>query len=264
MLMVSCGPIWNYDDPNKPFYEGFYTGEDQVPGEWIKIVTWNLNFAENLYPAIDALTRVDELQEPDILLLQEMDEVGVEMIAKELGYNYVYYPASIHRRHKKNFGNAILTKWEIREHEKVLLPKSGSSSKHTRNAVKTKILIGEQKITAYSVHFETFWIIQRRNNRQAAYLQNQIEENDQHVFVGGDFNSLTVGSILYLEQIFGQAGLQRLSKNTGHTFEYLSVELTLDHIFASGIEDYESGVWRGSGASDHFPIWSKFQIQGDS
>lgn len=69
------------------------SSEDQVPGEWNKVVTWNLSFAENLEPAIDALTRVDELKEAGILLFQEMDEVGVEMIANELGYNYVCYSA---------------------------------------------------------------------------------------------------------------------------------------------------------------------------
>jgi endonuclease/exonuclease/phosphatase family metal-dependent hydrolase len=259
-MLVSCGPIRNYDDPTEPFYDGHFAGEVPIPGDKIKIVTWNLSFSKNLEPAIDTLTRVDELQQADILLLQEMDEVGVERIARELGYNYVYYPASIHRRHNKNFGNAILTRWEIREHEKILLPNSGSSSKHTRNAVKAKILIGDQEIIAYSVHLETFWILQQRTNRQAAYLRNHFEGDEYPVFVGGDFNSLTGGSILYMEQLFSQSGLHRLSKNTGHTFEYLGIKLTLDHIFGSGTNSFDSGVWRGSDASDHFPIWSHIRL----
>lgn len=261
MMLVSCGPIRNYDNPDEPFYEGHYAEDVPVPGKTIKIVTWNLSFAENLEPAIDALTNVDELKGTDILLLQEMDEVGVELLAQELGYNYVYYPATMHRRHNKNFGNAVLTKWEITDHEKIVLPKSGSGSKHTRNAVMAIVKIADQEVTAYSAHFETFWIMQPRNNRQVAYLTNRFDNGDEFVLVGGDFNSLTKGSIAYLEQIFGQAGLQRLSKKTGYTFEYLGAKLTLDHIFASGSEEFESGVWRGSDASDHYPIWSKIRLQ---
>ena len=259
-MLVSCGPVRNYDDPYEPFYEGHYAGDVPNLGETIKIVTWNLSFAENLEPSIEALTLVDELKNADVLLLQEMDEIGVERLAQDLGYNYVYYPATIHPRHNKKFGNAVLTKWEIVEHDKILLPKSGSDRKHTRNAVRAVIRIAGQEISAYSVHLETFWVFQIREKRQAAFLNNQIEE-DKNIVVGGDFNSLTRGSILYLEQIMDQAGLRRLSKNTGYSFEYKGIKLTLDHIFGSGIEYYDSGVWRGSDASDHHPIWSQIRLQ---
>lgn len=172
----------------------------------------------------------------------------------------MYYPATIHRRHNKKFGNAVLTKWEITGHEKVLLPKTGTSNKHTRNAVKAKIMIADQEISAYSAHFETFWLLQRKNQTQVEFLANQIDTEEEIVFISGDFNSLTKGSVTYLEERFRQNGLERLSKNTGHTFEYFGVKLTLDHIFASGIEIFEAGVWRGSDASDHFPIWSKIWL----
>ena len=116
-------------------------------------------------------------------------------------------------------------------------------------------MIDGQEVIAYSAHFETFWIMQPSNQRQASFLADQVDKGDEIVFLGGDFNSLTRGSVVYLEQRLGQAGLQRLSKNTGHTFEYFGIKLTLDHIFASGVEKYEAGVWRGSDASDHSPIW---------
>jgi endonuclease/exonuclease/phosphatase family metal-dependent hydrolase len=261
MVLVSCGPIKNYDDPSEPFYEGHYVQKPPVPKETVKVVSWNLSFAENLDSAINALTCVDELMEADILLLQEMDEAGVELLAQTLGYNYVYYPASIHRRHNRNFGNAVLTKWEIIEHEKIVLPKPASSNKHSRNAVKAIITIGDQEVIAYSAHFETFWILQPNNQRQVAFLADKVNKGDELVFIGGDFNSLTRGSIFYLEQRLGQASLQRLSKNTGHTFEYFGIKLTLDHIFASGVEEFEAGVWRGSDASDHFPLWTNNWLQ---
>jgi endonuclease/exonuclease/phosphatase family metal-dependent hydrolase len=256
MLLVSCGPVRNYDQPDEPFYEGHYAVSGQEPGEYIKIVTWNLSFAENLDPAIEALSQVDVLKDADILLLQEMDEVGVERIAEELAYNYVYYPASVHRRHNKNFGNAVLTRWEIIDHEKIRLPKTGPGNKHSRNAIKAKIMVSGLEVIAFSIHLETFWFMQAEEQRQAAFLANHVKSWDELVFIGGDFNSLTKGSIKYLEKSFGQVGLRRLSKNTGYTFKNFGLKLTLDHIFSSKVSTYETGVWRGSVASDHFPVWS--------
>ena len=78
---------------------------------------------------------------------------------------------------------------------------------------------------------------------------------------GGDFNSLTKGSVAYLEERFRQNGLERLSKNTGCTFQYFGIKLTLDHIFASAVEEFEAGVWRDTEASDHYPVWAKIKIQ---
>ena len=261
--MVSCGPLRNYNDPNEPFYEGHYAGEPPIIGETIKVVSWNLGFAEKIESIITTLANVDDLKEADILLLQEMDEDGVELLAQTLGYNYVYYPASVHRRHNKNFGNAVLTKWAIKGHEKIILPDPGSGNKHTRNAVKAKIIIADQEVIAYSAHFETFWIMQPKNQRQVAFLADQVDKGDEIVYLGGDFNSLTKGSVAYLEERFDQEGLQRLSVNTGHTFEYKGVKLTLDHIFASGEEEFEAGIWRGSDASDHFPIWTRILFPVD-
>jgi endonuclease/exonuclease/phosphatase family metal-dependent hydrolase len=234
-----------------------------ILGETIKIVTWNLSFAEKLETAIDALTNVDELKEADILLIQEMNEEGVEQLAQTFGYNYIYYPASIHRRHNKNIGNAVLSKWIIEEHEKVLLPGSGSGNKHTRNAVMARIGFGDQEIFAYSAHLETFWILQPKSQIQVEFLANQIDHQEEIIIIGGDFNSLTKESVAYLEERFRQNGMERLSKNTGHTFEYSGVKFTLDHIFSSGVEDFEAGVWRGSDASDHFPIWANIWLPED-
>ena len=262
MMLVSCGPVKNYDQPNEPYYEGHYAAEAPVPGDSFKVVTWNLGFAEQLESAIEALKNTSELQEADILLFQEMDVEGVDLIAQTLRYNYIFYPASIHRRYNQDFGNAVLSKWPIEDYEKILLPGSGSSRKHTRNAVLAKIRIEGHTINAISTHFETFWIIQRKKSTQAEFLANQIDKDEEIVYIGGDFNSLTNGSVKFLEERFNHIGLERLSKNTGHTFEYSGVKLTLDHIFASGVENFEAGVWRGSDASDHFPLWAKITPDG--
>ena len=53
------------------------------------------------------------LANPDIVLLQEMDEAGTAAIADSLGMNWIYYPASVASHH--DFGNAILSCWPLEQ-----------------------------------------------------------------------------------------------------------------------------------------------------
>ena len=90
---------------------------------------------------------------------------------------------------------------------------------------------------------------------------NSAVVQDKNVIVGGDFNSLTPGSIDYLEREFGKSGLARISSGTGPTFNYRGLQLTLDHLFSSPFEIFGSGVWRDTGISDHYPVWAEIRLQ---
>ncbi len=109
------------------------------------------------------------MKEADIILLQEMNEEGVDKIAKSLEYNYVYYPASIHTHHGKNFGNAILTKMQISDSQKIILPYQNPKNGQKRIAVSATILINDYKVLVYSVHTETFWLSSRQRGSQLDY-----------------------------------------------------------------------------------------------
>ena len=112
----------NYTDPDGPYYEGRHAEGGAVFDGYVKVVSWNINFSERIDEAIETLAGVEALQDADILLLQEMDASGVEQVAQNLGYDYIYYPASIHVRHGRDFGNAILSRWPISHPSKVILP----------------------------------------------------------------------------------------------------------------------------------------------
>lgn len=61
----------------------------------LRIVSFNIKFGRRIDAAIEVLG-TGNLRGADVLALQEMDEVGVERIARALKLNYVYYPGSIH------------------------------------------------------------------------------------------------------------------------------------------------------------------------
>ena len=56
-------------------------------GGAIKVVSYNISFAEHIDLAIQEL---GEFEDADVILLQEMDEAGTELVAKSLKYDYVY------------------------------------------------------------------------------------------------------------------------------------------------------------------------------
>jgi endonuclease/exonuclease/phosphatase family metal-dependent hydrolase len=89
-----------------------------LPGDHFKVVNWNIKFGEKIDKAIEAFRDVEALKNADLILLQEMDEDGVKRIAYDLGLNYVYYPASIHDRTGRAFGNAILARWPMHSYQR--------------------------------------------------------------------------------------------------------------------------------------------------
>ncbi len=260
-LLAACRPVVNFEEPDTPLYEGNYSeGPPELDGP-IKVVTWNIAFAKEIEEAIQELQESEELQGADILLLQEMDDAGTEAIAKALNYNYVYYPASIHTRNEKNFGNAVLSKWPIADSEKIILPHQSPRNDQIRIAVRALVDLGDVQMPVYSVHTETFWLGQRRRGDQIQFLSEQIDPDYAYVLAGGDFNTLTPGSVTALEERLGQVGLERVSAVAGETVGLGGVGLKLDHLFARGMSIIETGVVEEAEASDHQPLWADLLLE---
>jgi endonuclease/exonuclease/phosphatase family metal-dependent hydrolase len=234
LLLSACSQPNNYPDSNQPFFEGSYAKSAPQFSGSIKVVSWNTNYGEQLDRIIAALTEVEALQNADVLLLQEMDEVSVDLLAQALQYNYVYYPATVHDHHEKNFGNAVLSPWPLSDPHKILLPNSDPDSRQDRIAVRANVWIGDRELATYSVHLEHFWILPSRSDSQVDVLVHRVGKEDGAVIVGGDFNSWSPGSIDLLDELFGEIGLRRVSKGAAPTLETsVGIPLTVDHIFGS-------------------------------
>jgi endonuclease/exonuclease/phosphatase family metal-dependent hydrolase len=156
VLSAACGTASNYLDPQGPRYAGEYAGPPPATGD-VRVVTFNIAHAERIPQAIAILRKYDSLRAPDVLALQEMDESGTEAIARELGLNYVYYPASRGPGDERDMGEALLTPWPIEESWKVKLPHVTRGIHRSRAAVAARIRIGGHALVAYSVHFASPW-----------------------------------------------------------------------------------------------------------
>ncbi len=253
----------NYSNPVGPFFEGSYAGELNNFDGSLRVVTWNMHYADQVEQAIETLEDVDELRDAEILLLQEIDAAGVETIAKRLRYNYVFYPAAFNPQRQKLFGNAILAKWPLQNPTKIVLPNFIPGWLESRNSANATITIGGRDISVYSAHLDLTWMFLMRHESQGEFLAGEAEEKGHMIIMGGDFNTWTPGSVRSFDQRLDQVGLERLTQGTGYTFRWAGVKLTLDHIFSNTQIPYEAGVYRRTDASDHFPVWAEIVIAGD-
>lgn len=255
IVVVARRPVINYPDSDRPLFSGQYSDGPPDTNGVIKVVTWNIAFAKEVEQAIEEFRVNEELQGAGIILLQEMDEAGTEAIARELNYDYVYYPASIHSRHDRNFGNAVLSKWPILDSEKIILPHQNPTNEQIRIAVRALLSVEGHEVPVYSVHTETFWLGSQGRNDQFAYLADRYGPDNEFVIAGGDFNTVTPASRASLDERFQQVGMLRVSEGAGETKSIGSVGFTLDHIYARGLYPLATGVVDQAEASDHKPVW---------
>ncbi len=261
LLLIACQPpIQNYEEENSPYFAGNYAPVEYPFTGDLKIVSWNIKFGTEVEQAIKELQEVEALQDADILLLQEMDEDGVEKIAQTLAYDYIYFPASIHRKNGNNFGNAILSKWELSEPEKIILPHKNPKNGQVRMATKAMTTIGDLQIPLYSIHTETAWLSNEKRNEQVDTIIADIGDA-QFVFVGGDFNSITPAGVAILDEKFAKIGMIRVSAGAEPTVEIAGANFSADHIFARNAILIENGAWSETKASDHYPVWVTVSLQ---
>ena len=246
----------NYEDPLGPRYEGNFAADQPVFRGTLKVVTYNINQGLAVDRAIEELGTYEAVRDPDILLLQEMDEHGTERVARALGHNYVYYPASVFPWTRRNFGNAILSKWSISEPGKILLPYRGWLNQQLRIATRATIAVNGVEVTTYSVHTETYTLPPPQRKAQVAAIVEDIGNGNGHVVVGGDFNTVSKRSIKRTMGQFADIDLVRATTGLGPTINILGLQpVALDHVFTRGLTVLGAGKVETIKASDHFPVW---------
>ena len=251
LLLGACAHTTNLLNPTTPRFSADYAPPvADTPAAPIRIVTFNIKLARRIDRAIEVLGS-DSLRGADILALEEMDDAGVDRIARALDLNYVYYPGSIHPTEHKYFGPAVLSRWPIARSWKLLLPHEGRLRRQRRTATAAQIVIRGRTVRVYAVHLET------PSNASDAARADQVRAilADAAAFAGpvvvaGDFNSYGVGLVL-----------------TRHGYRWLTARLDpsisifpWDHIFVRGLAPARpggAGVVRAvHGASDHRPVWA--------
>lgn len=251
----------NFEDPAGPVYIGSYAPEPPPFDGGVFVVSFNLQYGENVAGAIQEFQTLDPLPEADIVFLQEMDEEGARTMAEALRANYVYLPASIHTYHDKAFGNAVLSRWPLRDYHKLILPRRHPFSRQMRIAAGATLDIGGREVMAYSVHTEIYTTTPAHRRQQAEAIATAARRDAPYVIVGGDFNTVHRGNISDLDKRFGAAGMTRISKDAGATVDKFGLHISADHLFARGFRVAASGTVAEARSSDHRPVWVDLQFE---
>lgn len=251
----------NYPDQNSPVYTGNYAVNSPEPTQTLTVVSYNIWFAEDIDQALSELREINSQKVIDIVLLQEMDEVGTERMARELQLNYVYFPAAIEPTYGKNFGNAILSRCPIVDSQKLILPHKSFSNRMNRIATRAIIQIHGTNILVYSVHTESIFTLPGFRREQYTAILDDLDPEVELVIVGGDFNSFTESDVEEVEEVYRQAGFIRASEDSGYTIAKYGIGVASDHIFTKGFVVEEAGKLEEATASDHLPIWVTLMLK---
>jgi endonuclease/exonuclease/phosphatase family metal-dependent hydrolase len=253
MVACSCSLAQNYPDPEGPRFAGDHVAEPPVAGEALRVVTYNLEYGDDLPAAIEAL-RQEPLAGADVIFMQEMDGPGVEQIARALALRYVFYPASV-QRDGNDFGNAVLTRWPLVSDRKVLLPHFDPYNHRARIAVLAVLDIDGHQVTTATVHTATVATGLGARLDQVETLLEALEDEPRLQIVGGDFNTVDPSSIEQTVRLFEQRGYDWSSRGNGPTADTPWGDFTIDLFFSLGARTVNRGVFPGEAGSDHQPAW---------
>ena len=262
--LASCGSLEVYKDANRPL---FYSNESYVEtarnSDSLNVMTFNIKEAEKIELATAELVEVEKTKKIDVYLLQEMDEQGVESIAKSLGLNYLYIPIVNTKRGTKEVGNAILTKNIICQPEKLILPHTKLFSNRPRHVTIGEITVQQKKILVYSVHTETVVLSRKKRMEQVHAIIEHAKTQlacYQYILIGGDFNTLLSGDAKLAIQKFETNGFDWSTAQAGSTASAFFgwIKPTHDYIFSSGLKMVSARKIEESRSSDHFPVVATF------
>jgi endonuclease/exonuclease/phosphatase family metal-dependent hydrolase len=249
-VLTGCRTGRNYAAPDAPRYVGESRVSAPSATDTLRLVSFNIEFSQQVDSAIAVLGAHPALRGADVLLLQEMNEQATGRIAEALGLSYVYYPAIFHYRTNGHMGNAVLSRWPIVEDRKIVLPHVSRFVRTQRTATAATIRVGHVLVRVYSTHLGTMGDLAPAARRDQLRAILADAERYPRVVIGGDMNDAAVGRV-------ARAKGYAWPTEYGPATTWLG---RLDHIFLKGLiipDSAASGtVLDVGGASDHLPVWA--------
>ena len=235
VILFSCRSlVTTYEDVESAIYYADASQESAEFNDTLKVMTWNIRFGAGRIPFfgdscgdrvlmtkaetkgyLDSIVSYINLTLPDILLLQEVDVSSkrsayvnqLQYILDGTHLNYGTYASMWDAEivpsdglGKVDVGNAVLSRWEITDAERIQLPLRTDQDALTqyfylrRNILKAKIdLPLENNFYAVNTHATAFATDDTKEKHINQYIEvlNKINMDGGKFIAGGDLNSLT-------------------------------------------------------------------------
>jgi len=241
----------------------------------IKVTSWNIWSGKRLPEVLSFL----KSEKPDIIGLQEaIKETGkkntAEIIAQELGYEYVYSPAFLNTRHKITYeqGNAVLSKFTITSNQCHFLTAhdlyQNTAETEPRIAIEALIKIKNVNLKVFCTHLAYSHQL-RPSKMRDLQVDNLLKLLPQKkTILLGDFNAESNGNeIKKISHVMKNADFKTPHSPTWtvHPFNYFGfvendLKHRLDYIFTSNDIRINDFVIGNSQASDHLPVTAVIEL----
>jgi endonuclease/exonuclease/phosphatase family metal-dependent hydrolase len=246
----------------------------------LRIVTWNMEYTDDLDSQIETLATHPELKKGDVFLLSEVDRCSsrndtrraARILAEALDAQYVYgiefVELEIDRDIGGDTGQAIISRrplsgaaltchssqydWFASTEE----PRLGQ-----RVFLHADVPVGESSVRVYALHLESNDLFGDLRSVQSKELLDvsQALACERPQIIAGDFNAPYCGAPEL--EVLRDAGFVDAIGVTGDVEATHSGGFRLDYVFTKGFEVVDGGVVRGLGASDHDALWIDLALE---
>lgn len=229
----------------------------------LRILTYNVHKCRGMDGRTRALRIAEVLREidADVIALQEVMEHQAEIIAKDLGVDFVL---GENRRHLGSaYGNVVLSRCPIRDTRNYDLSVRG---REERGCLRADVLLDSATVLhVFNVHLGTAFFERRHQGRRliAPELLNDSAIQSPRIVLG-DFNEWTQGLVTHLLRSHLESADIRAHLRRSRTYPGLLPFLHLDHIYYDRALRLERlALWRTRKAliaSDHLPLMAEFSL----
>lgn len=236
----------------------------------IKVMTYNIHHANppsrDSLIDMDAIVRVIQAQDPDLLLLQEVDQGtqrsgGIDqaaVIAKRLSMHYFFAKAIDYDGGA--YGQAVLSKFPIDSARVAQLPAVPDFTGEQRiMAVATIALNDDQQVLLVSTHLDAQKVEENRV-LQAHALKSFAMEAKLPILLAGDFNAVeTSAPLQILQEVF-----HKTCTGCAFTIPVINPKKAIDFILFDKKSNWtllSHQVVNETYASDHLPVVSVVELK---
>ncbi|SDS21248.1 Metal-dependent hydrolase, endonuclease/exonuclease/phosphatase family [Friedmanniella luteola] len=233
--------------PDGPAADGRYTG---------RVLTWNLHYGVSPEGAVDleAVARVIEAEDPDVVLLQEVSRGwvqggGVDMaswLSQRLDRSFAFAPAADGR-----FGNVVLARGTLGDVRVQPLPYGAGPQR--RSALTAVTRLGARPTTVTSIHLQ-----HRAGNTPTRVAQLQAflaPPRPGAQVVGGDLNATPGSAEVRLLTAAGYvSAVDAVGDPATLTDPSTGPTRRIDWVLGRGVAFADAEVLTGVQLSDHLPL----------
>lgn len=279
-MLASRGRARNFLDPTGPVFTGPLPPQaprsiKRPATDHFSVVSFNVHYGYATADIVPTL-RANAMADADVLLLQESNERTARAVAAALGLAYAYYPATVHPTSRDLFGVAILSRWPITGHRKILLPDHSYFDAARKAAMIAVVEIEGVPVRVVTAHLQS-GMLGRGYSAQLRSLLGCVTRDvcegeptptplprAKGLVIGGDFNTWNSGLGDRLAAEMSGASLAPVEGILGtfsKSLDDIAGKYTFDYFFSTPrLKAGPGRVGQVRTGSDHFPIEAVFKI----